>query len=283
LAYFGKLGEISMDSLPALENAVQHFANTHSPINATLSGVGRFPASPQSDGQDVAYLGVHSDTIQQFRQELVNACEGVGVEPKKNFGYNPHITLKMVPPHAPHLIPTPEPLEVTFDRVVLSIGTARKEYVLAGVEKNDFTIEGDIVKVDRAQHLVFGWFSVTEVHGRIIEDTQEDLIKEATIEDSAYEFVLNERKGGAMHEYGKDDEVKVIGQLVESVVFTHEKQEAMLQSLKEQGIDAELNLHAVAWWGGFFIQDSDVWDKITTGHLRAFSIGGKGSRKKIEG
>jgi broad specificity phosphatase PhoE/2'-5' RNA ligase len=539
LAYFGKLDEMPMDRLPAMEKAVEHFADTHSPVQVTLGGVGRFPASPSSDGMDVAYLGVHSDAIQKFRQELVDCVEAMGVEPRKNFGYNPHITLKMVSPHAPHLVPTPEPMEVTFDRVILSIGTARKEYVLAGVVKyspdqprddhgrfgegsaqaiadqalgkndraanvkmreefnvllkeqtairgdltkeqdkavsayvegirqgtalqvyqvvngslrgtmelpedmqpmvetltdlthtelprdittfrcmegsrssslevgsvltdkgfvsssvgakqagnfipiekgegtlvhisapkgspalvipndyegevlfppgssfhvtaihsvesksdsgktirmrvvyanytaqkaatyaqkaerssgnlvsrfvwqdgdisvskvekrDEFEIYGDIVKVDKAQHLVFGWFSVTEVHGKTIEDTQKDLIKEATIEDSAYEFVLNERKGGAMHEDGKNGEIKVVGQLVESVVFTHEKQEAMLKSLKEQGIDAELNLRAVAWWGGFFIQDPDVWDKITTGHLRAFSIGGKGKRAKI--
>ena len=285
LAYFGKLGEVSMDSLPALERAVEQFASTHAPVQVTLGGIGRFPASPQSDGQDVAYLGVHSDGIQEFRQELVDACEAAGVEPKKNFGYNPHVTLKTVAPHAPHLIPTPEPMGVTFDRIVLSIGTACKEYVLAGaaVEKRDgqFEIEGDIVKVDKAQHLVFGWFSVVSIAGKPLVDTQGDVITPETLEASAYHFVLHARAAGAMHESDKDGEVKGIGRLVESVVFTKEKQEAMLQSLKDQGIDAELNLGCDAWWGGFFVESTEVWDQVTSGHLKAFSIGGRGARRKV--
>jgi len=283
LMYFGKLDEINLELLPGVERAVQHFANTHAPVKVTLGGIGRFPATPQSDAQDVIYLGVHSDEIRPFRKGLLDAVEASGLSPKKDFEYSPHITLKTVAPHAPPLIATPEPLETTFDRIVLSVGGARKEYLLAGspVEKNDFVIEGEVIKLDNSRHLVFGWFSVVEVEGREVEDTQGDIIDEGTLEDTAYEFVLHARVAGAMHESDSEGEVKGVGRLVESVVFTREKQEAMVQSLKDQDIPAVLDLKCVAWWGGMKIADEETWKKVTTGHLRAWSIGGKGKRAAI--
>jgi hypothetical protein len=145
----------------------------------------------------------------------------------------------------------------------------------------DFEISGQICKVDAAQHLVFGWFSVVEIDGIPIEDTQEDIIWPHTIEDSAYDFVLNARKAGEMHEDGNNGEVRGVGRLVESCVFTAEKVKAMIQSLRDQGIEAVIDLHCICWWGGMKIDDPATWAKITTGELRAWSIGGKGKRAAI--
>lgn len=281
LAYFGKLSEMKMDVLPALEKAVEHFANTHAPLQVTFGGLGRFPATPQSDGQDVTYLGVHSDKIQKFREELVDAVKALGVEPKSNFGYNPHMTLKFVPPHSPHLLPTPEPESVIFDRIVLSMGTAKKEYPLVGTDnlrKHDFEIAGEVIKLDSDRRLVFGWFSIVSVDGKPFADTQGDVISEDTLEDSAYEFVLDARVGGEMHQSKNNGEVRGVGRLVESVVFTKEKQEAMTDSLRKQGIPAEMDLHCIAWWGGMKIDSPDTWKQVKAGRLKAWSIGGKGKR-----
>src|SRR6185369_10874183 len=221
------------------------------------------PATPSSDGRDVAYLGFHSPGIQDFRRELVDACEGAGMAPKKDFGYNPHMTLKIMAPHAPHLLATPEPTNVTFDEVVLSIGTASKRYKLTGepvAKDGSFAIEGDIVSKDDAQHLVFGWFSIVKVGDRKLEDTQGDVISEETIEGAAYDFVLNARTGGEMHEEKGDGEVRGIGRVVESAIFTKEKQKVMEQSLRDQGIaGAVVDLKCVAWWGGFKVEDPDTW------------------------
>ena len=305
LAYFGKLAEISMDEIPALESALTRFAADHGPIKVTLGGIGRFPATPQSDGMDVAYLGVHGD-CQKFRDELVKACEAAGAEPKKNFGWNPHVTLKTVSPHAPHLLPTPEPKAITFDEIVLSVGSAKKAYKLTGVNKWDsedepdasdtsneedrlegedesedtdkVELRADIVKLDGEQQMAFGWFSVVKVGDRSIVDTQDDLITPETIEASAYKFVLDSRKGGEMHEPGSDGKIRGVGRLVESVVFTAEKVNAMVSSLAQQGVVATIDLGCEAWWGGFLISDPDTWDKVKTGELRAWSIGGRGKR-----
>lgn len=132
-------------------------------------------------------------------------------------------------------------------------------------------LQGTICKVDEAQHLVFGWFSVTHVDGRPVTDVQGDRISVQDIEKSGYDFVLKSRVGGAMHE-------KSVGKLVESVVITPEKTAAMVESLKKQGIQASIDLPVIGWWGGFKIADTPTWEAITKGELKAFSIGGTGKR-----
>jgi hypothetical protein len=64
---------------------------------------------------------------------------------------------------------------------------------------------------------------------------------------------------------------KGLGKLVESMVFTKEKQKAM-------GID----LGKSAWWLGFHVTDPEVWKRVEKGELRSFSIHGKGQRSKIQ-
>jgi hypothetical protein len=140
----------------------------------------------------------------------------------------------------------------------------------------EFSISGRIVKLDQAQHLVFGWASIVEVGGKPLVDTQGDVITPEQIESTAYEFVLKARAADTMHEEKK------IGELVESVVFTREKQAAIVQSLAVQNIPATLDLGCVGWFIGFHVEDPAVWADISSGKLASFSIGGTGRREKID-
>jgi hypothetical protein len=84
-----------------------------------------------------------------------------------------------------------------------------------------------------------------------------------------------------MHEQDGAGEVRGIGRLVESVVLTREKQQAMVACLHAQDIDAVMDLKCCCWWGGFYIDNPDTWDKVTSGELRAFSVGGRGKRAAV--
>lgn len=122
----------------------------------------------------------------------------------------------------------------------------------------------DIVKIDEDQHLVFGWASVISENERPCVDAQGDVIGAEELEKSAYEFVLTSRKAGSMHQ-------KIgIGKLVESVVLTKSKQQAL-------GID----LGREGWFVGFKIEDESVWRKIKSGELGALSIHGRAHRAEI--
>ena len=117
-----------------------------------------------------------------------------------------------------------------------------------------------IMKSDDEKMLAFGWANVSmRVDGELIEDWQADIIEPEELENAAYEYVLIYREGGEMHERGG------VAVLIESVVFTEEKMQAM-------GIPA--GTLPVGWWIGFKITDKDVWEKVKNGTYQMFSIEG---------
>lgn len=61
--------------------------------------------------------------------------------------------------------------------------------------------------------------------------------------------------------------------LIESVVFTEEKTQAM-------GIPP--GTLPVGWWIGFKVLDEDVWEKVKDGTYRMFSIEGEAERVEVK-
>lgn len=124
-----------------------------------------------------------------------------------------------------------------------------------------------IMKSDDEKMLAFGWANVSmRVDGELIEDWQADIIEPEELENAAYEYVLIYREGGEMHERGG------VAILIESVVFTEEKMQAM-------GIPA--GTLPVGWWIGFKITDKDVWEKVKNGTYQMFSIEGEAERVEV--
>ena len=125
--------------------------------------------------------------------------------------------------------------------------------------------EVTIMKSKSDQNLVFGWANVSILDdGNIPLDWQGDITAPYVLEQAAYDFVLNYRETGEMHV----GECK--GQLIESVMFTEEKMEA---------IGIPVGQIPVGWWVGFYIPDDYVFEKIKTGQYKMFSI--QGQAKKI--
>ena len=135
-------------------------------------------------------------------------------------------------------------------------------------EISKWSTDFEISKIDD-QHLVFGWLSVAvNKAGEVIIDSQGDIIEEHELEKAAYDFVLVSREAGDMHK-----RTEGIGKVVESMVFTLEKQQAL-------GIPE--GVLPIGWWVGFKIFDEDVWKRIKSGELSAFSIGGRSQREEID-
>jgi hypothetical protein len=135
------------------------------------------------------------------------------------------------------------------------------------VTQAEWRADVEIKKVDDSQHLVFGWLSVSQdENGNYVLDCQDDIITPEDLENAAYEFVLYSRQAGEMHE------VIGVGSLVESMVFTEEKQQVL-------GIPP--GILPVGWWVGFYISDPEVWAKVQSGEYAAFSIGGNAVREEV--
>lgn len=136
------------------------------------------------------------------------------------------------------------------------------------MEKTEETVT--IYKTDDDKRLVFGWASVSiKVDGEQLEDHQKDLIDPEDLEEAAYEYVLNFRDTGEEHNQG----LRKKGKLVESCVFTAEKQKAM-------GIPE--GILPIGWWIGFKIEDDAAWEKVKNGTYRMFSIEGRANRVPVE-
>lgn len=122
---------------------------------------------------------------------------------------------------------------------------------------------GTIAKLDEAQGLVYGWASVVVKDGETVVDRQGDIIEPEVLEAAAVDFMLNHRAAGEMHEGGP------VGQIVESMVVTPEKLEAM-------GVPNEI-AQAVPtgfWIGVKLDPDGETFAKVKSGELSMFSIQG---------
>ena len=127
-----------------------------------------------------------------------------------------------------------------------------------------------LIKMDPDQRLVFGWASISfTADGEQLEDLQHDLINPEDLEEAVYEYVLHFRDTGEEHR----PHLRKKGKLVESCVFTAEKQRAM--GLPE-------GILPVGWWIGFKIEDDEAWEKVKNGTYRMFSIEGKAQRVPVE-
>ena len=229
------------------------------PDEIHFDAIGRFPASKSSDGKDVIYAQVAAGQLEEVREALLKALNEQRIKLEDTFPeYKPHMTLAYIDPEE----------EYELHEIDAS-GTATKVMIGHGWEstkENNYTI----VKTDDDKRLVFGWASVSiTVEGEQVEDHQKDLIDPEDLEEAAYEYVLNFRDTGEEH----IPTLRKKGKLVESCVFTAEKQKAM-------GIPE--GIVPIGWWIGFKIEDDDAWEKVKNGTYKMFSIEGKASREPVE-
>jgi hypothetical protein len=128
-------------------------------------------------------------------------------------------------------------------------------------DEADWSIPFEVRKVDEDKQLVFGWSSISTVDGDLVVDKQGDSIPVDELEAAAYGFVLHSRSASDMHEKAN------IGRLVESMVFSKQKQDLL-------GIDLGME----GWWTGFRVDDLQTWALVKQGKRPMFSIGGRGQR-----
>lgn len=126
-----------------------------------------------------------------------------------------------------------------------------------------------IAKADEDKRLVFGWALVSATSdGKQIIDHQGDIVDQDELEEGAYEYVLNFRDAGEEH----IGTLRKKARMVESVVFTEEKLQAM-------GIPA--GTVPYGWWIGFYVDDDTTWELIKNGTYKMFSIEGRAIREPV--
>ena len=133
-------------------------------------------------------------------------------------------------------------------------------------QKTVAKIEGQILKADDEQRMVYGWASVVTEKGEPVVDRQGDVIEPDTLVRAVNKFMEHVRVGKEMH---KGDQ---IGAVIHSMPVTKEIGESLgIQSDRE------------GWIVAFKVYNDDVWAKVKSGELAAFSIGGKAIKEDYNG
>ena len=127
-------------------------------------------------------------------------------------------------------------------------------------------IEGQILKSDDEQRLVYGWASVVTEKGVPVIDRQGDVIKPDTLVKAVNNFMEHIRVGKQMHNGDQ------IGVVVHSLPIT-----------KEIGDSLGIQSDREGWVVAFKVYDDEVWNKVKSGELAAFSIGGRAVKGEYNG
>lgn len=273
LAYLGKVSALPDNFEQILNFVVDDVTRDAKPISVNISGISRFPASEHSDGKEVVYATVDSMDLREFREELVEHLQEAGLPVRADFEYTPHITLKYADIGSAQMYSVPK-MVILFESVDVVIGGYKWSHGLRKntVTKNDYDeVDTSIIfkfkDINADKRQVFGWaYVANSADGSVVVDHSGDVVKIDELEKASYEFVKSSRKAGEMHERIG------VGTLIESMIFTKEKQELL-------GIEKGY-IHE-GWWVGFEVEQ-EVFDKIKSGEYKAFSIGGTGKRRVIE-
>lgn len=121
-----------------------------------------------------------------------------------------------------------------------------------------------IIKLDDEARIVWGWASVVSIDGKPMVDRQGDIISAEVMTKAADNFMADVRTAKAMHEGGK------IGEVIHSFPLTKALGEAL-------GVYSALE----GWVVAMKVHDDDVWNRVKSGELAAFSIGGMGKRNAV--
>ena len=121
-----------------------------------------------------------------------------------------------------------------------------------------------IIKIYDEARIVWGWASVVSVDGKPMVDRQGDIISAEVMTKAADRFMVDVRVAKAMHEGAQ------IGEVIHSFPLTKELGEAL-------GVHSALE----GWIVAMKVHDDGVWNRVKSGELAAFSIGGIGKRNAV--
>jgi Putative phage serine protease XkdF len=138
-------------------------------------------------------------------------------------------------------------------------------------DKHDFTLSGNITKLDNDQRVCWGWSSVTVDKGKPVVDLQGDIIETDDLQKAVWEFMSSDRVSATMH--GRDASGKPVrtGTVVDSIVITADLGKALGLEPGREG-----------WFVGVKVDDPEVWAGVKDGTYSMFSIGGKAEYEAVE-
>lgn len=134
--------------------------------------------------------------------------------------------------------------------------------IIAAVMTNTVTKSAEVLKLDTARRIAWGWASVSTLKGALVVDRQGDTITPDEMEKMADRFMVSARTAKAMHDGDG------IGEVLHSLPLTVELAKAL-------GLESDRE----GWIIGMKIHDDAVWQKFVSKEFTGFSIGGRAKRR----
>lgn len=130
LAYLGENQEEHLE-LDRLLEAVRLFAAKASPVQASVGGACRF-SHVNEDGTQAFSVLLDAPALPCWRQSLVETLASVGMRPKQEHGYIPHVTVAYIPPDSALVVPDFPERAIVFDKLTVAWGDKRFDFALQG-------------------------------------------------------------------------------------------------------------------------------------------------------
>ena len=127
-------------------------------------------------------------------------------------------------------------------------------------------LKADIVGTEEEQRLVWGWGSVTMLEDSELVDLHNDVIESDELVRAASVFMEEIRTAKVMHQGA------AVGLVLHSLPLTYELAKTLGLTTRQEG-----------WIVGVKVFSDEVWERVKSGELGAFSIGGRAQREVIEG
>ena len=125
-------------------------------------------------------------------------------------------------------------------------------------------IQGQILKLDKKEQIVYGWASVISENNIPVVDTQGDIIDAETLVKATTDFMLHSRTAKSMH-VGEQK-----GTFVHSFPLTNEIKNFFGIICDKEG-----------WIVAAKVQDQETWKRVESGDFTGFSIGGRAKRVNV--
>ena len=133
LCYCGDVAALDDMTVAKAMVAVKDLASWRTPLTGRVSGLGTFSPTKNSDNKSVLYASVDMPGLAELYCWVAYVLECAGVAPRRDHGFDPHITLAYVEANAePPKIEKFQPIALRFDALAIVIGEERTIIPLSG-------------------------------------------------------------------------------------------------------------------------------------------------------
>lgn len=125
LGYMGDMTDTPLPDIARLHSDLAHVASRHLPLSGQLGGIGVFP---RGDEGHPIYVPADVPGVNELALDVWQALSDNSLPARRDHGFTPHVTISYHASDDPPAYTPVDPSPVTFDRIMLKIGSDAFHY-----------------------------------------------------------------------------------------------------------------------------------------------------------